>query len=75
MELVRINLYQVVPLGHLVSLWEALNRQILYVVEALTPEQLALPVRTGDGALPTLGWLFCDYVAHLEHHLAQIYKR
>ena len=73
--LVRINQYQDVPLGHLLLLWEALNRQILFVVEALTPEQLALPVQTGDGSLPTLGWLFCDYVAHLEHHLAQIYKR
>lgn len=73
--LVRVNRYQELPLGHVVVLWEGLNRQIVYVIEGLGPEQLALPVRTKDGAQPTLGWLFCDYVAHLEHHLGQVYKR
>ena len=74
-ELVRINHYQDVPIGHLLTLWEGLNRQILLVVERLTVEQLALTVQRADGATFTLGWLFSDYVAHLEHHLAQIYKR
>lgn len=74
-ELVQINHYQEVPIGHLLTLWEGLNRQILFVVEELGAEQLALPVQRADGATFTLGWLFSDYVAHLEHHLAQIYKR
>lgn len=76
-ELVRVNRYQELPLPHLLVLWESLNRQILYVIEGLTAEQLALPVRPGyaDQATRTLGWVFCDYVAHLEHHLSQIYER
>lgn len=74
-ELVRINHYQDVPIGHLLTLWEGLNRQILFVVEGLSSGQLAMTVLRGDGATFTLGWLFSDYVAHLEHHLAQIYKR
>ena len=72
-ELVVVNRYQELPAGHLVTLWEDLNRQIFFVIEGLTPAQLALPVETRDGSLPSLGWLFCDYVAHLEHHLRQIY--
>jgi hypothetical protein len=74
-ELVTVNRYQTLPLPHLLVLWESLNRQILFVIEGLEPIQLALPVDPGygDGELHNLGWLFCDYVAHLEHHLKQIY--
>lgn len=76
-ELVRINRYQELPLSHLLVLWEGLNRQILFVIEGLSPEQLSLSVKPGyaDQATHTLGWVFCDYVAHLEHHLRQVYAR
>jgi hypothetical protein len=74
-ELVRVNRYQDLPPGHILTLWEGLNRQIVYAIEGLDATQLALPVRLKDGSLPTLGWLFCDYVAHLEHHLQQVYAR
>ena len=76
-ELVRVNRYQEAPLSQVLVLWEALNRQILFVIEGLSPEQLSLPVRPGyaDEATRTLGWVFCDYVAHLEHHLGQVYAR
>jgi len=76
-ELVGINRYQEVPLPHLLALWESLNRQILFVIEGLSPGQLALAVLPGyaDGATRTLAWVFCDYVAHLEHHLRQVYAR
>ena len=74
-ELVQVNRYQELPAAHLLILWEGLNRQILYVMEGLTPQQLAMPVQPGyaDQATHTLGWVFCDYVMHLEHHLSQIY--
>jgi hypothetical protein len=74
-ELVNINRYQDLPLGHLLILWEGLNRQILFVVEGLGPNELGLPLWFSDGTRPTLGWLFTDYVAHLEHHLQQVYAR
>lgn len=72
-ELVRVNRYQDLPLGHLLTLWEGLNRQIVFVTEGQSPEQQALPVLVKGGLTPSLGWLFCDYVAHLEYHLKQIY--
>lgn len=72
-DLVSINRYKALGLAHVITLWEALNRQILAVVEGLSPEQLALPVQAGDGSQSSLAWLFCDYVAHMEHHLTQVY--
>ena len=74
-ELVRVNRYQELPSGHVLTLWEGLNRQIVFVIEGLTPAQLALGVQLRDGSPVSLGWLFCDYVAHLEHHLQQVYRR
>jgi hypothetical protein len=74
-DLVRLNHYQDLPLPHLITLWEGLNRQIIAVIERLTASELSLPVLPGyeDSATRTLGWVFCDYVAHLEHHLRQVY--
>jgi hypothetical protein len=73
--LAKLNRYQDLPLSHLLILWESLNRQIMYVMEGMSEHQLSLPVYPGyeDGALRNLGWIFSDYVAHLEHHLKQIY--
>ncbi|WP_420147363.1 DinB family protein [Spirosoma sp.] len=70
-ELVRVNHYQELPLAHLLTLWQSLNTQILYVAEATPAEALAQPVHinTSDVKEYTLGWLIEDYVAHLEHHL------
>lgn len=72
--LVRINRYEKLELAHIIMLWESLNRQIIMVIEGLSPDQLALPVLVSDGTHPSLAWLFCDYVAHLEHHLRQVYE-
>jgi DinB superfamily len=73
--LVKLNRYQDLPLSHIIGLWESVNRQILFVIEGMSDHQLNLPVYPGyeDGVLRNLGWVFSDYVAHLEHHLKQIY--
>ncbi|GAB4032594.1 DinB family protein [Spirosoma gilvum] len=75
-KLVAVNHYQMLPLPHLLLLWGSLNTQIVYVIDNLPFEVLALPIQ-----LPysnqvnntieklTLGWLFEDYVSHMEHHL------
>ena len=70
-KLVLVNQYQHVPMAHLLSLWSSLNTQIIYVVEAIPASVLNTPVRftNEDATGQTLGWLFDDYVAHLEHHL------
>lgn len=73
-ELVAVNAYQQLPLQHLLELWKALNQQIIYVVQNIPAEKLNYPVdpQYDNKELKTLGWIICDYVAHLEHHLVQI---
>lgn len=73
-ELVIVNHYQDVPLGHLLDLWKALNQQISHVVRYTPAERLDYSVITGteNDEKKSLGWLICDYVAHLEHHLRQV---
>ena len=70
-QLVVVNHYQDLPLEHLVTLWQSLNTQIVYVAEAIPSETLARPLQltTSNSTDHTLGWLIEDYVAHLEHHL------
>ncbi|WP_128543509.1 DinB family protein [Larkinella soli] len=73
-RLVEINRYQDLSLDHLLVLWQALNQQIVYVVEIMAEterrKEVALP---GAGERVTLSWIFEDYVGHLEHHLKQIF--
>ena len=74
-ELVLANNYNLLPLEHVLSLWESLNRQIIFVAENIPEEKLSYAVKPGydDNATHTLEWLIADYVAHLEHHLIQIF--
>ncbi|MEM7037352.1 MAG: DinB family protein, partial [Bacteroidota bacterium] len=59
--LVDVNGYQNLPLEHLISLWTAMNQQILFIIEQLPPgvenTELAQNNAAGDQEMPTLGWL------------------
>lgn len=66
--LVTINQYQDLPLAHLITLWQALNQQILYVALATPTARLAKPVILPDGRQVTLSYIIEDYIAHMEHH-------
>lgn len=75
-DLVAVNHYKELPLSHLLTLWSALNTQILYVTGTIPDETLAQPVQFGTAQTvekQTLGWLIEDYVAHLEHHLKTVF--
>jgi hypothetical protein len=74
-ELVIVNDYQNLPLDHLLDLWQALNWQIVFVVRNIPPEKLNYPVdpQYESREIKTLGWIICDYVAHMEHHFRQIF--
>lgn len=74
-ELVIVNDYQNLNLDHLLDLWQALNRQIVFVVRNIQVEKLNYPVdpQYENKELKTLGWVICDYVAHMEHHFRQIF--
>ena len=73
-KLVEVNHYQDMQLDELIALWQAVNRQILWVVNKIPAKKLNNPVAPGyaDGEMRTLEWVIVDYVAHLEHHLAQL---
>ena len=74
-ELVIVNDYQDLPLKHLLDLWQSLNRQIIFVVKAIPADKLSYPVdpQYESREMKTLGWIICDYVAHMEHHFGQIF--
>jgi hypothetical protein len=61
-----------VTLEHLLTYWQSLNRQILYVTENIPEEILQRPVKPPDvSPTVTLLWRIDDYVAHLGHHFKQ----
>lgn len=74
-ELVIVNDYQNLPVQHLLDLWQALNRQIVLVVKNIPGEKLDFPVdpQYENKEIKTLGWIICDYVAHMEHHFKQVF--
>ena len=75
-ELVIVNNYQYLHPEHLIQLWQSLNRQIIFVVEDIPKEKLSLAVipQYDSSETQTLSWIVVDYVAHLEHHMKQIFS-
>lgn len=73
--LVTVNDYQNLSTDHLLDLWMSLNRQIIFVIKKIPAEKLHHAVDPGyeNGEMKTLGWVICDYVAHMEHHFRQIF--
>jgi len=73
-ELVNVNQYQQLPLDHLLNLWAALNQQIIYVVKNIPREKFnyAVNPQYDNNEIKTLGWVICDYVSHMEHHMRQV---
>lgn len=73
-ELVIVNNYNQQPIEHLMQLWQSLNQQIIYVVENSTADKLNYKVdpQYDHHEMKTLGWIICDYVAHMEHHFKQL---
>ena len=74
--------YQEAAWPSLLTLWAAYNDHLVHVVRSIAPTALerARPVHNLDELAwrpvprtepATLGYLIEDYVAHLEHHLAQ----
>lgn len=73
-ELVSVNSYNQLPIEHLIHLWQSLNQQIVYVVESIPADKLNYKVdpQYDNHEMKTLGWIICDYVAHMEHHIKQL---
>lgn len=68
---VVISQYQQQAIGDLLTLWAALNRQVILLMKSQSAQSLTLPVQYGSD-LFSLEWLLMDYVDHLEHHVRQL---
>ena len=56
----------------LISLWSALNRQMLHAARRVPSESLSRQCTIADGPSITLDFVIEDYVDHMVHHLAHI---
>ena len=72
-ELVRVNNYQDASIEELTAFWKAVNTRIQRVILRQTDSTLVYPVVLGNGETVDLNFLIRYYVAHLEHHLNQIF--
>lgn len=72
-QLVRVNQYQQLPMAHLLTLWQALNAQILFVIGHTPENTLRNSILLSDGSPATLTWLIEDYIAHMEHHFKTLF--
>ena len=61
------------PWAELVDLWGAYNRHLAHVIAAIPESRRDTPIRIGGDAPVTLSWVALDYVAHIQHHLRQIF--
>ena len=65
--------YAGAPREETVALWLSLNQSVLRVISGLSPAQLELVFQRETGETVTLHWLIEDYLAHMKHHLGQIF--
>lgn len=73
-EFVALEAWQKRSWSEIVSLWQALNLHIAHLVEHIPTSSLGHQFTVGQNTV-TLKFLIEDYIAHLEHHLKQIWER
>jgi hypothetical protein len=69
---VAIHRYHERDWQELISLWHALNRQLLSAAESVPASAWSHTLRVGATNPMTLEFVFDDYVAHMAHHLRHI---
>lgn len=65
--------YQSRDWQEVIALWEAYNLHLAHVIRAIPAARLATPCIIADREPVTLLYLVQDYLAHLKHHLRQIF--
>jgi hypothetical protein len=75
-EWVKIQNYQNLSTETVLNLWVSLNQQFIHVVESFPAEKQGEQIDTGKTTieLHTAEYIITDYLAHMEHHLNQIFK-
>lgn len=59
----------------ILNLWVMLNRHLLFIMNNIPEDKLERTSRSNEPEPVTLGFLIDDYVAHMEHHLKQIFPQ
>jgi len=70
---VRVQRYAAAPIAAVLEAWRAQNRLIGFVLAQIPVDKEQTPCTIGAHAPMTLRELAFDYVAHLEHHLRQVF--
>lgn len=70
---VRVQHYRAAPVALVVDAWSTYNRLISFVLAQIPAGKEQTPCSVASSAPMTLRELGFDYVAHLEHHLRQIF--
>jgi hypothetical protein len=65
--------YEQEPWPDLVNLWLLLNRHLVHIIEAMPEARLSHECVIGGKPPEALSTLLEAYVAHLKHHLDQIF--
>jgi hypothetical protein len=66
--------YQDRDWSELVDLWAAYNRHLVHVIAAIPEERRHVSCEIGGDEPVTLEHVVLDYVAHIQHHLRQIFR-
>lgn len=72
---VKIQNYQALDIESVVELWYIMNQQFIRIVKSFPSEKINLKIDTGKdkAEMHTAEFLIGDYLAHMEHHLKQIF--
>ena len=70
---VHYNHYNELPARQLIRFWTIYNKHLIEVIKRIPEESLLNQCKMKNGKNVTLDFLINDYVAHLEHHLRQIF--
>jgi len=74
-ELVKVNKYQQMNFEDLLKLWQHLNKHIAFLLKDISEEKLDTQINLYELSICNLEFLIEDYIAHLKHHLNQIFEK
>lgn len=66
---VVVQNYQERPLNEILTLFQTLNKQVIYIIINIPAEKLSNKCDIGNHHQKTLNWLIQDYFEHMEHHI------
>ena len=68
----KCSYYQQIDSKQIILFWTVYNRQLIEIIKRIPKENLKRQIKVGDNLL-SIEFLITDYVAHIEHHLKQVF--